>query len=75
MTPSGTEPSTFRYVTRHLNHCATAIRAGSFQNMDAIKQLRKQQQQQLLPNGVARDTSCGEETTGTSQENYENANA
>jgi hypothetical protein len=35
--------------------------------MDAIRQIRKQQQ--LLPNGVARDTSCGEVTFGTSQEN------
>ena len=24
MTPSGIEPATFRFVTQHLNHCATA---------------------------------------------------
>ena len=25
MTPSGIEPATFRFVTQHLNHCATAV--------------------------------------------------
>jgi hypothetical protein len=25
MTPSGTEPETFRFVAQYLNHCATAI--------------------------------------------------
>ena len=25
MTTSGTEPATFRFVTQHLNHCATAV--------------------------------------------------
>ena len=25
MTPSGIEPSTFRFVAQHLNHCATAV--------------------------------------------------
>ena len=25
MTPSGTEPATFRFVAQHLNHCATAV--------------------------------------------------
>jgi len=25
MTPAGIEPATFRFVTQHLNHCATAI--------------------------------------------------
>jgi hypothetical protein len=25
MTPAGTEPSTFRFVAQHLNHCATAV--------------------------------------------------
>ena len=24
MTPAGIEPATFRFVARHLNHCATA---------------------------------------------------
>ena len=24
MTPAGIEPATFRFVTQHLNHCATA---------------------------------------------------
>ena len=24
MTPAGIEPSTFRFVAQHLNHCATA---------------------------------------------------
>ena len=26
MAPSGIEPSTFRLVAQHLNHCATAVR-------------------------------------------------
>ena len=25
MTPVGIEPVTFRFVTQHLNHCATAV--------------------------------------------------
>ena len=25
MTPTGIEPATFRFVTQHLNHCATAV--------------------------------------------------
>jgi len=25
MTPSGIKPATFRFVTQHLNHCATAV--------------------------------------------------
>jgi len=25
MTPAGIEPVTFRFVTQHLNHCATAV--------------------------------------------------
>jgi len=25
MTPSGMEPATFRFVTQHLNHCATVV--------------------------------------------------
>jgi len=25
MTPAGIEPATFRFVTQHLNHCATAV--------------------------------------------------
>ena len=25
MTPAGIEPATFRFVARHLNHCATAV--------------------------------------------------
>ena len=25
MTPAGIEPSTFRFVAQHLNHCATAV--------------------------------------------------
>jgi len=25
MTPYGIEPATFRFVTQHLNHCATAV--------------------------------------------------
>ena len=25
MTPSGIEPATYRFVTQHLNHCATAV--------------------------------------------------
>jgi len=25
MTPSGIEPASFRFVTQHLNHCATAV--------------------------------------------------
>ena len=25
MTPSGIEPAAFRFVTQHLNHCATAV--------------------------------------------------
>jgi len=25
MTPSGTEPATFRFVAQHLSHCATAV--------------------------------------------------
>jgi len=25
MTPSGIEPTTFRFVTQRLNHCATAV--------------------------------------------------
>jgi hypothetical protein len=25
MTPSGIEPATLRFVTQHLNHCATAV--------------------------------------------------
>ena len=25
MTPPGIEPATFRFVTQHLNHCATAV--------------------------------------------------
>jgi len=25
LTPSGIEPATFRFVTQHLNHCATAV--------------------------------------------------
>jgi len=25
MTPAGIEPATFRFVTQHLNHCATAL--------------------------------------------------
>jgi len=38
--------------------------------MGAVRQQQQQQQQQqLLPNGVARDTSCGEVAIGTSQEN------
>jgi len=27
-TPSGIEPATFRFVTKHLNHCATAVTGG-----------------------------------------------
>jgi len=27
MTPAGIEPATFRFVTQHLNHCATAVPA------------------------------------------------
>ena len=25
LTPAGIEPATFRFVTQHLNHCATAV--------------------------------------------------
>jgi len=25
LTPAGIEPPTFRFVARHLNHCATAV--------------------------------------------------
>ena len=25
MTPAGIEPETFRFLTQHLNHCATAV--------------------------------------------------
>ena len=25
MTPAGIEPATFRFVSQHLNHCATAV--------------------------------------------------
>jgi len=25
MTPAGIEPATFRFLARHLNHCATAV--------------------------------------------------
>jgi len=25
MTPAGIEPATFRFVTQHTNHCATAL--------------------------------------------------
>jgi len=25
LTPAGIEPETFRFVTQHLNHCATAV--------------------------------------------------
>ena len=25
MTPAGIEPATFRFVAKHLNHCATAV--------------------------------------------------
>ena len=25
MTPAGIEPASFRFVTKHLNHCATAV--------------------------------------------------
>ena len=25
MTPTGIEPATFRFVSQHLNHCATAV--------------------------------------------------
>jgi len=25
MTPAGIEPTTFRFVAQHLNHCATAV--------------------------------------------------
>jgi len=25
LTPAGIEPATFRFVARHLNHCATAV--------------------------------------------------
>jgi len=25
LTPTGIEPATFRFVTQHLNHCATAV--------------------------------------------------
>ena len=25
LTPAGIEPSTFRFVAQHLNHCATAV--------------------------------------------------
>jgi len=25
MTPAGIEPATFRFVTQHLKHCATAV--------------------------------------------------
>ena len=28
MTPAGIEPATFRFVTQHLNHCATAVPFG-----------------------------------------------
>ena len=27
LTPAGIEPATFRFVTQHLNHCATAVPA------------------------------------------------
>jgi len=26
LTPAGIEPATFRFVSQHLNHCATAVR-------------------------------------------------
>ena len=29
MTPSGIEPATFRFVTQHLNHCATKVKQGT----------------------------------------------
>jgi len=28
LTPAGIEPATFRFVARHLNHCATAVPYG-----------------------------------------------
>jgi hypothetical protein len=37
--------------------------------MDAVRQKRKQQQQQLLPNGVWRNTIFGEVKIGISQAN------
>jgi len=28
LTPAGIEPTTFRFVSQHLNHCATAVQSG-----------------------------------------------
>ena len=33
MTPSGTEPATFRFVAQHLNHCATAFQTVAVQKI------------------------------------------
>ena len=36
MTPAGIEPATFRFVSQHLNHCATAVPQGE-ERKDNIK--------------------------------------
>jgi len=40
MTPAGIEPATFRFVTQHLNHCATAVPNPS-QKANIFSQIQK----------------------------------
>ena len=39
LTPAGIEPATFRFVTQHLNHCATAV-PGLYQVVSSLKELQ-----------------------------------
>jgi len=38
LTPAGIEPATFRFLTQHLNHCATAVRSLTINSYHLSKQ-------------------------------------
>ena len=54
MTPAGIEPSTFRFVAQHLNHCATAVPARNMYRIIIINVLYKVIVHQVghLPRGL-----------------------